>query len=144
MLVPALYLVLWAGESLVREACGLLRLYLSRMSSSLWRTPGRAISSSYLPLYLTRAITWCIPFSRITFLVGALLARNTLLVVVVAAFKLINNRRGHMSQSPLKVVINNVRDAFVYHRDEGDFGFNLWQFIEKDLFNMASDCLIRR
>jgi hypothetical protein len=69
------------------------------------------------------------PFPRVTVPVGALLARNTLLVVVVATFKLVNNRRDYPL---LKIVVNNVRETFVLHRDEGDFGFNLWQFLEKD------------
>jgi hypothetical protein len=72
-------------------------------------------------------------FSRATLRVGALVARNVLLVSAVAAFKLVNNRREQMSHGFLKIVVNNVQEAFVLHRDEGDFGFNLWQFIEKDL-----------
>jgi hypothetical protein len=72
-------------------------------------------------------------YPRITFRVGSLLARNTLLVVAVTAFKLIYNRRDQMSQSVLNVVVENAREAFVLHRDEADFGFNLWQFIGTDL-----------
>ena len=71
--------------------------------------------------------------SGVTLRVCALVVRNMLLVAVVAAFKLINNRRDQMPRDPLKIVVNSMQEALVLHRDEGDYGFNLWQFIEKDL-----------
>lgn len=63
----------------------------------------------------------------------SLFVRNMVAITAVAAFKLIGNRRDHTYEDPLAAVIRHLQEALVFHRGESAFGFNLWQFIDKDL-----------
>jgi hypothetical protein len=72
-------------------------------------------------------------FRMVTLPIAALLARNASLVVVIAAFKVMNNNRGQISAKLLENLLYNLGTKFAFHRHEGDYGFNLWEFIGKDL-----------
>ena len=97
-----------------------------------------------LPLFLInpwligifRNINWRqLPFSQSLLL---LFARNAVLVCSVATYKLLETRRGDtFSDGALNELARNVRRALTFNRVESDFGFNLWQFISKDLVQYA-------
>jgi hypothetical protein len=63
-----------------------------------------------------------------------LFLRNVILVGVIIVFKLAADRRHDedMSHGIMPIVRTIITGAYSLHRSESDFGFNFWQFLDKD------------
>lgn len=68
------------------------------------------------------------PFTKFNLRACVLLVRNAFLIAAVAVYKFTGT-----TQQDVGGVRETLRNTFSLHRGEGDFGFNLWQFMQKDV-----------